>query len=191
MAIEIVLRNPSEPEKNGEDICTIFEFPVVEMDLRYWYWTLDAANLAASPVFNGSPYSLGGNGEPIPARPGPIRFISLAPTVNRIANLTGLESTGGGCVITGPFANLTVPFGPVGPNLTDSMRDDPDNLKYGPHCLKRDMRPKLASQSFTPAAIEALLGSPDIHNFNLRLSSLTDPNVVNLYDLHGKGYQCM
>lgn len=161
------------------------------MDLRYWDWTLDAANLMASPVFDGSPYSLGGNGSPIPARPGPIFFIILAPTVNRIVNFTGVESTGGGCVTTGPFANLTVPFGPLGPNLTDSMRNDPDNLKYRPHCLKRDMKPKLASRSFTPAAIEALLGSPDIHNFNLRLSSLPDPSVVNLYDLHGKGHQCM
>lgn len=96
----------------------------------------------ASPVFDGSPYSLGGNGEPIPAGPGPIVIISLAPTVYRIMNFTGVESTGGGCVTTGPFANLTVPFGPLGLGLTDSMRNDPDNLKYRLHCLKRDMKPK-------------------------------------------------
>lgn len=152
---------------------------------------MDAANLTASPLFDGSPYSLGGNGEPVPALPGPIIIISLAPTVNRILNFTGIERTGGGCVTTGPFANLTVPFGPLGPGLTDSMRNDPDRLKYRPHCLKRDMKPKFASRSFTPAAIEALLGSPDIDIFNLRLSSLPEPNVVNLYDLHGKGHQCM
>lgn len=161
------------------------------MCLRYWDWTLDAANLMASPVFDGSPYSLGGNGEPIPACPDQIFFMSLAPAVNRIVNFTGFESTGGGCVTTGPFANLTVPFGPLGPNLTDSMRNDPDNLKYRLHCLTRDMRPKLASRSFTPAAIEALLGSPDIHSFNLRSSSLPSPTAVNLFNLHGKGQDCM
>lgn len=164
---------------------------ISQMDSRYWDWTLDSANLMASPVFDGSPYGLGGNGEFIPDLRGPIFLISLATTVDRIVNWTELESTGGGCVTTGPFANLTVLFGPLGPGLTDSLRNNPDNLKHRPHCLNRNMRPKTASQSFTPAAIEALLGSPDIHTFNQRLSSLPDSTEMNNFDLHGKGHLCM
>jgi tyrosinase len=58
----------------------------------YWEWGLDCNNMLVSPVFDGSEYSIGSNGDP---------------------SRTG--ATGGGCLKKGtPFANFTVNIGPMG-----------------------------------------------------------------------------
>ena len=64
---------------------------------------------------------------------------------------------------TGPFANWTVPFGPIGPNLTEPMRDHLINLiKYKSHCLSRSFKTKTAVFSFTQISLDAILQSPNI-----------------------------
>lgn len=118
--------------------------------------------------------------------------IDLAPVINTTWNLTTLEGTGGGCVTTGPFAGWTVPFGPVGPNITDSMRDNLINLiKYRPHCLSRSFRPKTAAYSFNQVSLDAILQSPNITEFNQRLTFIINPTVPTILNLHGKGHQGM
>ncbi|OIW29032.1 Di-copper centre-containing protein [Coniochaeta ligniaria NRRL 30616] len=82
----------------------------------YWEWGLDCGTLDKSPVFDGSEYSLGGNGA----------FVQG----HRAAIGGAKPGTGGGCVKTGPFSNYTVNVGP-------SDRKDP--LSYNPRCLKRDL----------------------------------------------------
>lgn len=60
-----------------------------------------------SPIFDGSATSLSGNGEYIANKGdivlggGGLPYLSLP------------AGSGGGCVITGPFANMTVNLGPV------------------------------------------------------------------------------
>ena len=66
----------------------------------YWDWTLYYQNLTASPLFDGSETSLGGNGEYIPH--GPTRIVAFG------LDLTLPPGTGGGNVTTGPFAYWTV-----------------------------------------------------------------------------------
>lgn len=127
----------------------------------------------------------------IPPPPNRFAVIDLAPVFNTTWNLTTLEGTGGGCVTTGPFANWTVPYGPVGPNLTDSKRDNPLNLQYKPHCLTRSFRPKLAAYSFTQVSLDAILQSSNIAEFNERLTSIVNPIIPTIYNLHGKGHQGM
>ncbi len=127
----------------------------------------------------------------VPPPPHRFAIIDLAPVFNTTWNLTTLEGTGGGCVTTGPFANWTVPFGPVGPNLTDSMRDNPTNLNYKPHCLMRSFRPKLAAYSLTKVSSDAVLQSSNIAEFNERLTSIVNPTIPTIYNLHGKGHQGM
>lgn len=63
--------------------------------------------METSPVFDGSATSLSGNGEYI-ANEGPIVLGG-----GGLPYLSLPAGTGGGCVVTGPFANLTINLGPV------------------------------------------------------------------------------
>lgn len=139
--------------------------PVRELRVyrRYWDWTLDGQDIEASPLLDGSEYSFSGNGEFIPNRTVIYNVVDL-PTLH--VNVSRPAGTGGGCVTTGPFANMQVPFGPFGEILNTSLVNNPANLDYRPHCLRRDLDTKITSKSFTTANVEHLLASPNISTFN-------------------------
>ncbi len=109
----------------------------------YWEWGLDVKNPAASPVFDGSDTSLGGNGEFFPHE-----GMILTEAMNPDALIPLPPGTGGGCVRTGPFANMTVHVGPVAlaqygtSNSTSSENPLGDNSR----CLKRDLNAGVASR---------------------------------------------
>lgn len=149
----------------------------------YWDWTLDTKDVDASPLFDGSPYSMSGNGLYIPGRPNITVTINLPP--NTIPQSILPPGTGGGCVTTGPFANIQVPFGELGLSINGSFVKNPKNLDYTPHCLRRDLNSKLIAPSLTRANVDILLGSPNITAFNAVLNQGTDPNVLSL---HGGGH---
>ena len=104
----------------------------------YWDWTIDYEEPARSPVFDGSPYSMGSNGSPVP---------------HGIVNTSGFgfvvpinPGGGGGCVYKGPFKNHTLNLGPVAFPPVDSD----GGFGYNPRCLARDLHPewtKLAKPS--------------------------------------------
>src|SRR5438034_10944936 len=66
----------------------------------YWDWTLSADDPRLSPVFDGSETSMGGNGEPI------LHGATLLSAFGKQCMLP--PGTGGGCVTSGPFSDLTV-----------------------------------------------------------------------------------
>ena len=82
----------------------------------YWEWGLDCGNIDKSPVFDGSEYSLGSNGAAVKgSRPA----------------LGGVKAgTGGDCLKSVPFANMTVNIGPI---------EARDPLAYNPRCFKCDL----------------------------------------------------
>lgn len=71
-----------------------------KLGMPYWDWTR-WPQLEASPMFDGSDTSLGGNGlyKQVPYGLYTTRDGTVLP-----------QGTGGGCVVTGPFANHTVYF---------------------------------------------------------------------------------
>ncbi|ODM19357.1 hypothetical protein SI65_05975 [Aspergillus cristatus] len=96
----------------------------------YWAWNKYAHDPINSPLFDGSEYSLSGNGEYVPHNATPIAPITNVP-----------PGRGGGCVTTGPFKNMSVNLGPVGPTLKiPGLKPQPGNeLDYNPRCLRRDI----------------------------------------------------
>lgn len=126
---------------------------------------------------------MSGNGIPVPHDD--VHKVNSFP--GRPTSVTIIPAgTGGGCVITGPFANLSVPFGQISPDLNPSFLNNPHNLDYKPHCLRRDLSPRVVEPALTVEKVRALLGSPNITVFNLLMNAGITPGVQGL---HGGGHQ--
>jgi tyrosinase len=128
----------------------------------YWDWPLYATAPQDSPLFNGDPYSLGGNGEYVP-HPGPI--ISPPPGIggDDIQLPAGL---GGGFVKTGPFADMVVNLGPVG-GLLGTAPGPLGGLGYNPRGLKRDLGPDMNMRYANYTTILKLLTQPNVDAFRI------------------------
>ncbi|KAK4237182.1 putative tyrosinase [Achaetomium macrosporum] len=97
----------------------------------YWNWGRWANDPLNSPIFDGSDTSMSGNG-------------AYAPHNCTPALPTGLNcippGNGGGCIFSGPFANMSVNLGPVAPTLQVAGNVPvPSLLAYNPRCVRRDI----------------------------------------------------
>ncbi|EOA91548.1 uncharacterized protein SETTUDRAFT_162242 [Exserohilum turcica Et28A] len=139
----------------------------------YWDWTLNWDDLTKSPVFDGSPYSMGSNGKVIPH--GPVNDTALGST--RLLN----PGTGGGCIEAGPFANLTINLGPVallpaGPN---------NGMGYNPRCLHRDFSAEWNNNSKPTDVVDLITGSTDITSFDVKLEALKGLHAAGHFGVGG------
>lgn len=139
----------------------------------YWDWTLNWDDLTKSPVFDGSPYSMGSNGKSIPH--GPVNDTALGST--RLLN----PGTGGGCVEAGPFANLTINLGPVallpaGPN---------NGMGYNPRCLHRDFSAEWNNNTKPTDIVNVIKGFTDITSFDLKFEALKGPHAAGHFGVGG------
>ncbi|KPM45912.1 hypothetical protein AK830_g692 [Neonectria ditissima] len=128
----------------------------------YWDWPKYASAPEKSPIFNGDPYSLGGNGDYVP-HDGPVISPPAGISGSQIQLPAGL---GGGYVTTGPFANMSVNVGPG------------DNLGYNPRRLKRDVGPALNQIYGNYTTVLELLKKPNFDEY--RLLSEGVPGTVDL-----------
>lgn len=122
----------------------------------YWNWPATADNLEGSLIFDGSEYSMSGNGyftnnDPYPLAPG----FSIP------------HGSGGGCVISGPFANLITTMPPVsidylinGTDIPHSVYDRVDS------CLTRDLNTYAAQTWTNYTAVQVAVESPDLASFS-------------------------
>jgi tyrosinase len=146
------------------------ETPLTPM--QYWDWGKWAEDPESSPIFDGSDTSLGGNGERI--NHGPQTF---APAGN-----------GGGCVLTGPFKNMTVRLGPVSPDCDPPPPSNPrdDGFGYNPRCLRRDLSNYLPMTYGTTDLIVALItNNTDILSFQWEMEAMPPHGTMGV---HGMGH---
>ncbi|KAK1654126.1 hypothetical protein BDP81DRAFT_457126 [Colletotrichum phormii] len=152
--------------------------------LPYWEWGLDINNPAASPVFDGTELSLGSDGEFIPHDGLQLR----QPFSNNTIKLK--PGSGGGCIKSGPFQNMTVHIGPASLaqygttkpfNVTDPLQDLP-------RCLKRDLNKDIAQRfnSFRNTTT-LILEQTSIKNFSSLLQG-DDRFFPNTLGIHGGGH---
>lgn len=115
------------------------------------------SNTRATPstlFFDGSEYSLGGNGEYVPHEPQNLTI--PVPSKPQVFFPAG---SGGGCITDGPFVNVTSNLGPHFPV------QETTGLEYNPHCLKRDFSEALSQQFLITASVENLMSQKSIGYF--------------------------
>ncbi|KAK0656989.1 hypothetical protein B0T16DRAFT_385605 [Cercophora newfieldiana] len=150
----------------------------------YWNWGLTAIiGLEKSPHFDGSAYSLSGNGAPV-ASGGDV----VLGGGNGLPPILIPTGTGGGCVTSGPFANMSVNQGPV--NLDSpggTIISNPEGpFAYNPRCLKRDLTDAINRQYANASAILANIALPrNIEDFQLTMQGV--PGSGNI-GIHGGGH---
>ncbi|KAK4125699.1 Di-copper centre-containing protein [Parathielavia appendiculata] len=153
----------------------------------YWNWGFSAlTGLESSPIFDGSDTSMSGNGAAIPNQPD-----ILIGTNNGLPPIVLPPGTGGGCVTSGPFKNMSVNMGPVSLSLpggaTGSNPAGP--LAYNPRCLKRDLTTKI-NQRFAngTAILSNILVPKDVDAFQMQMQGI--PGTGNI-GIHGGGHYSM
>lgn len=146
----------------------------------YWHWPKWASNLHASPLFDGSQYSLSGDGA---------RNASEGPYVLG-ANATLPHGSGGGCVTTGPFKNYQATMGPFQFGLIFQTGGvlPPTAFDYNPRCFSRDLNTYVAERYTNQSDVDALLATPTIEAFQDVLSGVA--GTLNL-GVHGGGHLTM
>jgi len=99
--------------------------------------------------------------------------------------------SGGGCVTSGPFVNMSVNLGPVSLAVPGgSAVVNPDGpLSYNPRCLKRSLT-DYCNQNFANASsvINLILGSQDIDTFQMQMQGVPGSGSIGV---HGGGHYSM
>ena len=134
----------------------------------YWDWTIGWQDPRQTAVFDGSPWSMGSNGQYIPDRPPTI--IRAPPPIGDVPVAPG---TGGGCIVSGPFTadKFQVHLGPTGYLPQGPL----GGLGYNPRCLNRDITLE-AAQNLKPTNVALTISQGDLFNFSAALDSFVGPH---------------
>ncbi|RKK82354.1 hypothetical protein BFJ69_g3279 [Fusarium oxysporum] len=139
----------------------------------YWDWTQTWQDWRKSTVFDGSPYSMGSNGKAIPH--GPVNDTALGST--RLL----YPGTGGGCIESGPFANLTIHLGPVA--LLPAGKNN--GFNYNPRCLIRDISPEWSKNAKPTDVVNVISAYSDFQSFDIGLEGLNGLHAAGHFGVGG------
>ncbi|KAF2021979.1 Di-copper centre-containing protein [Aaosphaeria arxii CBS 175.79] len=151
----------------------------------YWNWALTAVTgLEESPLLDGSDTSMGSNGEFVPGQ-GTVIF--GGPGLPEILLPSG---TGGGCVTSGPFKDMTVNLGPLALGLANgSTIGLGDGLGYNPRCLKRDLTTWINRNFANASSVARVIIKPkDIYDFQMTMQGYPGSGDLGI---HGGGHYSM
>ncbi|KAJ4399121.1 hypothetical protein N0V91_009653 [Didymella pomorum] len=130
----------------------------------YWNWPWWADDLSGSQLFDGSKDSIGGDG---------YWDASMPPICN--GNYTFPRAHGGGCIASGPFANITTGFRMFKNEeiLTGALPSDA--LNFAPHCVTRDLNSNLTRSNHQQDVVDSMFNATSIRAFQ----SVLDGNKRN------------
>jgi tyrosinase len=143
-----------------------------DLGMPYWDYTL-YPYLEKSPMFDGSATSLGGNG-----LYDPNTTVSTLPDGETLPH-----GSGGGCVTTGPFGNMTVRFGPFQFSEVFAGVPPANWTVSNPRCLTRDLNDWGVAEYLQQEDIDELLAYTTIGDFQYNINA-----VASTAGLHGGGH---
>ncbi|KAF4983406.1 hypothetical protein FZEAL_1135 [Fusarium zealandicum] len=149
----------------------------------YWDWALTAVTgLSKSSIFDGSEYSMSGDGESIPGKQNII--LGLNSGIPPLYLPTG---NGGGCVKSGPFKDMSVNLGPVALDLPGGKVEAKKNpLSYNPRCLKRDLGDAINRRYANSTSIlNNILKPKNVQEFQLQMQGVPGGGDIGI---HGGGH---
>lgn len=164
----------------------------------YWNWGKTALDPVHSPIFDGSPGSMGSNGRFAPH--------NCSDALGNGKNCIP-AGDGGGCLYAGPFANMTINLGPIAPTLrltggggggsndtanpsweTNVTALSPQDglFAYNPRCLRRDVSVFVSSR-FTgdDKSLALVRDSADLAAFQ---TTINGDAAHGAYGLHAGGH---
>ena len=137
----------------------------------YWDFAKSSSSIDTDPIFNGDAFSMSGNG--LPDNTGPI---ILSPT------LQVPHGSGGGCVTTGPFANMIVTLANISPSvLITGTPLNASNYAYDPHCLTRDLNQFVAETWTNETDVTEAVHAPSAAAFELALNGIIGGSSLGIH----------
>ncbi|CAK1363797.1 unnamed protein product [Cercospora beticola] len=151
----------------------------------YWDWSVTAeTGLLSSPIFDGSDTSMGGNGVYLGIRSDIVLGAGL--DLPPIYLPTG---SGGGCIKSGPFKNMTVNLGPVALDSPGGVSEGPPSgnpLDWNPRCLRRDLTDAVNRRWANASSIVSLISnSKNVHDFQMTMQGVPGSGEIGV---HGGGH---
>jgi tyrosinase len=143
----------------------------------YWNWPATADNLTGSAIFDGSEYSMSGDG--IFNDTGPI---VLAPATNTTPAFTIPHGSGGGCISSGPFAYMETVMAPIPISVLIEGEDlPPTAFDYVPSCLTRDLNTFSAQTWCNQTAVIQAVHAPDADTLDVLLNGVIGGTSLGLH----------
>ncbi|KAK7972185.1 Di-copper centre-containing protein [Apiospora saccharicola] len=145
--------------------------------MPYWNWFAHRDDVTKSPVFDGSPTSLGGDGE----------FFYHNGSLGGALAIPLPSGKGGGCIKEGPFAGQKANIGP----LLTVFAEFPtvkDIFVPNPHCIRRDLSNYTATHFMTTEMLwNVTLGTASV-SIKMLQEELQGGKYPGHFGLHAAGH---
>ncbi|KAG4440130.1 hypothetical protein IFR05_004388 [Cadophora sp. M221] len=142
----------------------------------HWDWTLFSDNTEGGPVFDGSSTGMSGNGEFVADKGDLFLVLPGFDDVNLPAG------NGGGCITSGPFANMSVNLGPVFLPINGGGSITGSGLDYKSRCLVRDIGSAINNKYSNATAVADLLTqNSDIYWFQTVMQGVLGSGSIGVH----------
>ncbi|KIX09128.1 uncharacterized protein Z518_00206 [Rhinocladiella mackenziei CBS 650.93] len=137
----------------------------------YWNWPATADNLHGTAIFDGSEFSMSGDGLYVDSGP-----VVLSPTLELP------HGSGGGCVTTGPFAGMQTTMQPIPVSyITEGLPLPETAFQLNQTCLTRDLNTYAAQRYCNYTALYQCLDTDDIASFDTQINGVVGGGELGLH----------
>lgn len=136
----------------------------------YWNFAETANDPRAYPVFDGSDYSMSGDG-----------LYNASYRVQLGPNFVLPHGTGGGCVTTGPFANMNTTLKFIDASQLATGVLPPDAFAYNPACLVRDLNANVSQTYANQGQLTATVHAANASDLQFLLNGIVGSTILGIH----------